>query len=40
MNWLAFGFSSGVAFFLSPFVVHDLGNIRYGVWTLVVSLIS
>ncbi len=40
MNWLAFGFSSGVAFFLSPFVVHRLGNITYGVWTLVVSLIS
>ena len=27
MNWLAFGFSSGMAFFLSPFVVHNLGNI-------------
>jgi O-antigen/teichoic acid export membrane protein len=40
MNLLAFGFSSGVAFFLSPFVVHHLGNITYGVWTLVVSLIS
>jgi O-antigen/teichoic acid export membrane protein len=40
MNWLAFGFSSGVAFFLSPFVVHRLGNITYGVWALVVSLIS
>jgi len=40
MNWLAFGFSSGVAFFLSPFVVHHLGNLTYGVWTLVVSLIA
>ena len=40
INWLAFGFSSGVAFFLSPFVVHRLGNVAYGVWTLVISLIS
>jgi O-antigen/teichoic acid export membrane protein len=40
MNWLAIGFSSGVAFFLSPFVVHHLGNVAYGVWTLVISLIS
>ena len=40
INWLAFGFSAGVAFFLSPFVVHHLGNVAYGVWTLVISLIS
>ena len=40
MNWLALGFSLCVAFFLSPFVVHRLGNAAYGVWTLVVSLIS
>jgi O-antigen/teichoic acid export membrane protein len=40
MNWLALGFSTCVAFFLSPFVVHHLGNVAYGVWTLVISLIS
>lgn len=39
-NWTAFAVSAGVAFFLSPFIVHHLGNIAYGVWTLVVSLIS
>jgi O-antigen/teichoic acid export membrane protein len=39
-NWIAFAVSAGVAFFLSPFIVHHLGNIAYGVWTLVVSLIS
>ena len=27
-----------VAFFLSPFVVHSLGDKIYGIWTLVVSL--
>jgi O-antigen/teichoic acid export membrane protein len=40
MNWLALGFSTCVAFFLSPFVVHHLGNVAYGIWTLVISLIS
>jgi O-antigen/teichoic acid export membrane protein len=39
-NWMAFAISAGVAFFLSPFIVHHLGNIAYGVWTLVVSMIS
>jgi len=39
-NWIAFAISVGVAFFLSPFIVHHLGNIAYGVWTLVVSMIS
>jgi O-antigen/teichoic acid export membrane protein len=39
-NWIAFAISVGVAFFLSPFIVHRLGNIAYGVWTLVVSMIS
>lgn len=37
-NWTAYGVTLGVNFFLSPFVVHHLGNAGYGVWTLVVSL--
>src|ERR1051326_2341603 len=39
-NWAAFAVSAGVAFFLSPFVVHRLGNLGYGVWTLVNSAIA
>jgi O-antigen/teichoic acid export membrane protein len=39
-NWTALGFGFVVAFFLSPFVVHHLGNVAYGVWTLVVSVSS
>ena len=39
-NWIAFAISAGVAFFLSPFIVHHLGNVAYGVWTLVISMIS
>jgi len=36
-NWMAFAVSAAVAFFLSPFVVHHLGNATYGVWILVTS---
>lgn len=39
-NWIAFATSILTAFFLSPFIVHHLGDIAYGVWTLVISLIS
>lgn len=37
-NWMAYGVTLVVNFFLSPFVVHHLGNTGYGVWTLIVSL--
>ncbi|HYR88246.1 MAG TPA: oligosaccharide flippase family protein [Terriglobia bacterium] len=38
LNWIALAISVVVAFFLSPFVVHHLGNVAYGVWTLVISM--
>src|SRR2546425_12295303 len=38
LNWIALVISIGVAFFLSPFVVHRLGNVAYGLWTLVISM--
>lgn len=37
-NWAGFIFASVVNFFLSPFVVHHLGNSAYGVWVLMGSL--
>ena len=37
-NWLAYLISGVVNFFLSPFIVHHLGNSAYGVWALLVSL--
>src|SRR5260370_36895258 len=40
LNWIALAISIGVAFFLSPFVVHRLGNVAYGIWTLVNSMIA
>src|SRR6266550_4901303 len=40
MNWTAFAVSVIVSFFLSPFVVHRLGNIAYGVWVLANSSIA
>ncbi len=39
-NWGGYAFSILVGLFLSPFVVHHLGNSAYGVWTLMVSLTS
>ena len=40
MNWMAFAVSIIVSYFLSPFVVHRLGNIAYGVWVLANSSIA
>src|SRR5439155_6282785 len=40
LNWLSLAVSIGVAFFLSPFIVHRLGNVAYGIWTLVNSMIA
>jgi O-antigen/teichoic acid export membrane protein len=39
-NWIALVCNFGVAFFLSPFVVHRLGATLYGVWALVIGLTS
>jgi O-antigen/teichoic acid export membrane protein len=37
-NWGAYIISMGVNFLLSPYVVRHLGNVGYGVWTLILSL--
>jgi O-antigen/teichoic acid export membrane protein len=37
-NWGAYVISMGVNFLLSPYVVRHLGNVGYGVWTLILSL--
>jgi len=39
-NWAAFLFAALVSFFLSPFVVHNLGDTAYGVWVLLGSLVG
>jgi O-antigen/teichoic acid export membrane protein len=39
-NWLATVATLAVGFFLSPFVVHRLGNVAYGVWVLAISSVS
>src|ERR1700691_6761362 len=40
VNWMAVAISVIVSFFLSPFVVHHLGNVVYGVWVLANSSIA
>jgi O-antigen/teichoic acid export membrane protein len=37
-NWVGYALSIVIAFFISPFVVHKLGNSGYGMWILVGSL--
>lgn len=37
-NWGSYAFSLVITFFLSPYVVHKLGDSGYGVWVLIVSL--
>ena len=32
-NWVGYGASLLVMFFMSPFVVHTLGDVDYGVWS-------
>jgi O-antigen/teichoic acid export membrane protein len=36
-NWAGFACVSIISFFLSPFVVHHLGNSGYGVWVFIGS---
>jgi len=36
-NWMGYGISVVTAFFLSPFVVHQLGDARYGIWAFIGS---
>ena len=37
-NWAGYAVQVAVAFFLTPFILHSLGEARYGVWTLAVGL--
>jgi O-antigen/teichoic acid export membrane protein len=39
-NWVALAITTVVGFFLSPFVVHHLGNLAYGVWVIIASLVG
>jgi O-antigen/teichoic acid export membrane protein len=39
-NWAAYGIAALVGFFLSPYVLHHLGNSGYGLWVLLASLVS
>lgn len=37
-NWVGYGAGLIAMFFLSPFVVHRLGDTQYGLWSLLISL--
>ncbi len=37
-NWISHGATLVVLFFLSPFIVHTLGKVEYGLWSLLTVL--
>jgi O-antigen/teichoic acid export membrane protein len=37
-NWVAYAFQIAIAFVLTPLVLHELGNTRYGLWSVVISV--
>ena len=39
-NWFGTIANMAVGFFLSPFILHRLGNVAYGVWVLAVSVVA
>lgn len=39
-NWVGFAVSAAVTLLLTPFVLHQLGQARYGIWVLSLSIIG
>jgi O-antigen/teichoic acid export membrane protein len=39
-NWLGFAVTAVVVFFMSPILVRGLGDARYGVWSLIESILA
>jgi O-antigen/teichoic acid export membrane protein len=39
-NWVAFILGTAITFVLSPFVVHHLGDTRYGLWAVAGSVVG
>jgi len=37
-TWVGYGVNLVIMFLLSPYVVHRLGDVRYGVWSVLMSL--
>jgi O-antigen/teichoic acid export membrane protein len=40
LNWLGTIANMAVGFFLSPFILHSLGEVAYSVWVLAVSVVG
>jgi len=39
-SWASLGIRALIVFLVNPFIIHTLGNDRYGVWVLAVSIIN
>lgn len=36
-NWAGFFVNIVISFFLAPFIVHELGNVNYGIWVIMMQ---
>ncbi len=39
-NWAAFACAMAVSFFMAPYLIHKLGDARYGVWCVVDGILA
>jgi O-antigen/teichoic acid export membrane protein len=39
-NWFGTIANLAVGFFLSPFIIHRLGNVAYGIWVLAIGVVA
>ena len=37
-SWFALGINVSVGVFLTPFILHRLGDVAYGIWVLIFSI--
>lgn len=37
-NWIGYGLNLVIMFAMSPFVIHRLGDVDYGVWTIMMTM--
>jgi O-antigen/teichoic acid export membrane protein len=40
INWAAFACAMAVSFFMAPYLIHGLGDARYGVWCVVDGILA
>ncbi len=39
-SWSGVGLNIIISFLMTPFIVHSLGDVRYGIWSLIISVVG